>query len=159
VKIRLAEPGDAATLARMRYAFRTEMNEPAEDEAAFVARCGEWMADRLEPGGAWRCWVAENAAGAIRGHLWLQLIEKIPNPGPELESHGYVTNVFVDPEARGAGAGRLLMETALAFCREDSVDSVILWPTERSRTLYARHGFVEPDDMMELVRDSGRDLH
>jgi hypothetical protein len=51
------------------------------------------------------------------------------------------------------------METALAHCRESRVDSVILWPTARSRTLYARHGFSEPTDMMEAILDEGRDLH
>jgi GNAT superfamily N-acetyltransferase len=116
------------------------------------------MAERLAPDSAWRCWVAE-ADGAASGHLWLQLIEKVPNPGPELEVHGYITNVYVSPALRGSGTGQALMEAALAFCRERGVDSVILWPTERSRTLYARHGFVEPRDMMELVLDPGRDLH
>ena len=159
MRTRRATTTDAEVLARMRWAFRAAIAEPAEDEAAFVARCALWMAERLERGAPWYCWVVEDDAATMRGHLWLQLIEKVPNPGPELESHGYVTNVFVDPEARGAGAGRLLMEAALAFCRENRVDSVVLWPTERSRTLYARHGFVEPDDMMELVVDSARDLH
>lgn len=93
------------------------------------------------------------------GHLWLSLIEKIPNPAPELERHAYITNVYVRPEGRGGGAGRELMEAALVFCREQQVDSVILWPTARSRTLYARHGFVAPEDMMEAVLDDGRDLN
>jgi len=41
------------------------------------------------------------------------------------------------------------MDAALAFCRELGVDSVILWPTARSRTLFARNGFAVPDDIME----------
>jgi GNAT superfamily N-acetyltransferase len=93
------------------------------------------------------------------GHLWLQLIEKIPNPAPELEQHGYITNVYVRPDARGEGAGAMLVETALAFCREQRVDSIVLWPTDRSRALYARHGFAEPTDIMELVLDENRDIH
>ena len=155
--IRLAGVYDAGELARMRYAFRVEQNEPVETEAEFVARCGPWMRERLA-GGAWRCWVAEGPEGIV-GHLWLQLIEKIPNPAPELEQHAYITNVYVDPAARGAGVGALLLDAALGFCREQRVDSVILWPTERSRPLYARHGFVEPGDLLELVLDAGRDLH
>lgn len=158
VIVRLAVIEDAATLAAMRYDFRAAMNAPVEGREAFIARCAEWMAARLGKGSAWRCWVAE-AGGLAIGNLWLQLIEKVPNPAPEREEHAYITNVFVDPAARGAGAGGRLLEAALVFCRERGVDSVILWPTDRSRTLYARSGFAEPGDMMELILDSGRDLH
>ncbi|MGI8925907.1 MAG: GNAT family N-acetyltransferase [Tepidiformaceae bacterium] len=131
------------------------MGEPDEDQDAFVGRCTEWMAARLGGTSPWRCWVTE-ASGAIAGHLWLQLIEKVPNPVPELESHAYITNVYVRPGSRGSGAGRALMEAALAWCRDQCVDSVVLWPTARSRTLYARHGFAVRDDIMETVLDDGR---
>ena len=115
------------------------------------------MVDRLTTGSPWRCWVADGERGLV-AHLWLQLIEKIPNPGSELETHAYITNVYVAPASRGNGTGAALIEAALAFCRVQRIDSVILWPTERSRTLYARFGFEVPNDMMELVLDSGRDL-
>jgi GNAT superfamily N-acetyltransferase len=154
--IRPATAADAPALAALRYAFRAALNAPAESEAAFVARCSPWMVTRLAPGSAWRCWLAE-CDGAAVGQLWLQLIEKIPNPGPELEHHAYITNVYVDPAARG-GVGYQLMTAALSFCREQRVDSVILWPTDRSRSLYARHGFALPTDMMEVVLDSNRHL-
>jgi GNAT superfamily N-acetyltransferase len=158
LRIRPATPEDAAALARLRYEFRAALNEPEETEQHFVARATPWMAERLTGNGYWRCWIAEGG-GAILGHLWLQLIEKIPNPGPELEVHAYITNVYIAPSARGGGAGGSLMKAAVAFCRERGVDSVVLWPTQRSRTLYARHGFGRPDDMMELRLDPGRDLH
>ena len=158
VNVRAATPDDADELARMRYAFRAELNQPTESEEEFVARCGPWMAERLEAGGPWRCWV-HHGDGSLTGHLWLCLIEKVPNPVRELEQHAYITNVYVRPEARGSGAGAALMEAALAYCRAQRVDSVILWPTSQSRTLYARHGFDEAADMMEAVLDQGRDLH
>jgi ribosomal protein S18 acetylase RimI-like enzyme len=154
--IRPALREDAPTLANLRYAFRAALNEPAEAEAAFVARCTTWMAARLAPGTPWRCWLAE-VDRAVVGQLWVQLIEKIPNPGPELEHHAYITNVYVDPAARG-GLGEQLLAAAVAFCRERSVDSVVLWPTDRSRSLYARSGFATPTDMMEAVLDTNRHL-
>lgn len=158
MEIRLAIAADAHELARMRYDFRASQNPPVEAREEFVARCAPWMAARLGRESNWRCWVAE-APGGIVGHLWLQLIEKIPNPAPELEAHAYITNVYVDENARGGGIGRQLMEAALEFCREAGVDSVILWPTSRSRSLYARHGFAVPGDIMEAILDPGRDLH
>jgi len=115
------------------------------------------MAERLAPASLWRCWVYE-ADGQVAGQLWLQLIEKVPNPAPELEHHAYITNVYVRPAARGSGAGEALLEAALAFCKAEGVDSAILWPTDRSRTLYARHGFAVRDDLMEAILDDNRHL-
>ncbi len=153
--VRTATSADAPALARLRYDFRAALNEPTEDEETFIARCTSWMALRLAPGSAWRCWVLEQA-GSVDGQLWLQLIEKIPNPGPELERHAYITNVYVRAEARGSGAGQQLLQAALQYCRAARIDAVILWPTERSRTLYARNGFAVPDDLLELSLDPNR---
>lgn len=61
--IRLARPGDAPTLARLRYDFRAGHDPVLEGEADFLARCTAWMEDRLAPGGSWRCWLAEEAGG------------------------------------------------------------------------------------------------
>lgn len=155
--IRLATPADTPALAALRWEFRAAMGEPSETEDAFLSRCTQWMAERLTDASPWRCWVAEDA-GAVTAHLWLQLIEKIPNPVPELERHAYITNVYVRPASRGSGSAGALLKAALAFCREQGVDSVILWPTARSRTLYARHGFAVREDVMEAILDDGRHL-
>ncbi|MEP6871726.1 MAG: GNAT family N-acetyltransferase [Anaerolineaceae bacterium] len=154
--MRRGTPNDAEALARLRYEFRASVNEATETEGAFVARAEPWMRDRLAGVGRWHCWVVEDAAGLVAGHLWLQLIEKVPNPAPEFEQHAYITNVYVRADHRGAGAGEALMDAALAFCRDQRVDSVILWPTARSRTLYARNGFAVRDDIMEAILDNGR---
>lgn len=154
--VRRATPADADSLARLRYEFRAAMNEATETEATFTARATPWMRERLIAVAPWHCWVVEDDGVEIAGHLWLQLIEKVPNPAPELEQHAYITNVYVRPNRRGSGAGQLLLEAALAFCREQRVDSVILWPTARSRTLYARNGFAVRDDIMEAILDDGR---
>lgn len=148
-RIRLAGPDDAPVLARLRFAFRAELGDAVEAEDAFVARCAPWMAERLAGGGAWRCWVAEDG-DAIVGHAWVQLLEKVPNPVEEREHHAYVTNCYVIPARRGGGIGGRLLSSALAWCRACGVDAVILWPSRDSRSLYGRHGFAAPDDVLEL---------
>ena len=138
-KLRAATAKDAPALARLRYTFRSITDQNQENENDFLERCSQWMADRLSQG-SWRCWVVEKE-NEIVGVLWLQLIEKIPNPTSEPEFHGYITNVFVDESLRGAGLGSQLLNEAIAFCRSYPVHSIILWPSEKSRTLYERHGF------------------
>jgi GNAT superfamily N-acetyltransferase len=149
--IRPARAGDAAALARLRWEFRASQEPPVESAAAFTARCAAWMEASLEPAGRWRCWLAEQA-GRIVGTIWLQLIEKLPNPVGEAERHGYVSSLYVEPGRRGAGLGSRLLGACLDACVADGVDAVILWPTPRSRALYERHGFAVRDDLLELRR-------
>ncbi len=138
--LRVALQADAAELAQLRYEFRSAERPAVEPREEFVARTTTWMSERLAPGTPWRCFVAVRD-GAIAGQVWITLVDKVPNPGgDEPERHAYLTNLYVRPAARG-GTGSALLEAALAWCRETRVDTVILWPTERSRTLYARYGF------------------
>jgi GNAT superfamily N-acetyltransferase len=94
--------------------------------------------------------VAERGGKPV-GNLWAQLIEKIPNPAVEPECHAYVTNFYVREGERGRGTGSLLLAAALDWCRSSGVHAVILWPTERSRSLYLRHGFAVREDLLELI--------
>lgn len=157
VHVRIAVPGDAAVLARLRYEFRASIGDAVEPETLFLQRCVPWMEERLCPGSAWTCWVAETRGG-VAGNLWLQVIEKLPNPGPELEAHAYITSVYVRPAARGTRVGEKLLAAAMDWCRAHEIDSAILWPTARSRTLYARAGFSVAGDIMEAVIHPGRAL-
>ena len=152
VTIRLATAADALSLAKLRFDFRSAMVKVNEAEGAFLERCAQWMAERLSRPSGWKCWVAELDDRPV-GHLWAQLIEKVPNPTAEPEYHAYITNLFVSPEARGAAGSRLLA-AALAWIEMNDVQAVILWPTKRSRSLYQRHGFTTPDDLMELLMTS-----
>jgi RimJ/RimL family protein N-acetyltransferase len=149
MNIRLATPADARALAELRYTFRSLTDQDIEPQSEFLRRCIMWMADRLQRP-SWSCWIAEQEDETI-GALWLQLIEKIPNPTSEPEFHAYITNVFVNKSSRGQGIGSRLLTEALTFCKEQSVHAVILWPNEKSRTLYERHGFAVRSDLFELV--------
>ena len=151
ISIRLAAVSDAPLLAKFRYAFRAGTGGVSEDESEFIDRCSLWMQERLRgEDGPWRCWMAEQNQ-VLLGHLWAQLIEKIPNPSPEREYHAYITNFYVSEEARGRGVGSRLLSVALDWCSAHQVHAVILWPTERSRSLYLRHGFSVREDLLELL--------
>jgi len=148
--LRAGLPSDAEALARLRFAFRAELQPASESAAGFLARCRPWMSARLGSG-PWRSWVLERR-GDLVGSVWLQLLEKLPNPVAELEWHGYISSLFVNPEARGRGLGSRLLAAALAECDRHGCDAVLLWPTPRSRTLYLRHGFTVRDDLLERRR-------
>jgi ribosomal protein S18 acetylase RimI-like enzyme len=153
VAIRAATAEDAAALAALRWEFRAPLRQVSEDRDAFVARCAGWMRARLADGGAWRAWVAD-AGGEIVGTVWLQMMEKLPNPVDEPEVHGYVTNLYVRESARGGVGGRLLA-AALEACAAAGVHQAFLWPTQRSRPLYRRLGFTGDGEVMVWTRGKG----
>jgi GNAT superfamily N-acetyltransferase len=148
-QVRRATTDDVSPLAMLRYEFRSRRKTPIESAAEFVPRCAEWMRSRVADESRWRVWVLMDR-GTIVGNIWLQIVEKLPNPNVERERHGYVTNFFVRPEYRNTGAGSRLLDALLGECRGLEIDSVFLWPSDRSRPLYVRHGFVTPTAMLIL---------
>lgn len=60
------------------------------------------------------------------------------------ESVAQLRYFFLEPELRGLGAGKNLLDTALNFCREKKYSHVILWTVsaqESARKLYKNAGF------------------
>jgi len=149
MKIRVATESDAPVLARFRYALRSSAREMIESEAEFSERCIRWMVARLHDGSCWRCWIAEDDQTTV-GNIWSQLVEKIPNPAAETECYLYVTNFYVREEYRGKGIGTMLLSETLTWAKTNNAHTVILWPRERSKSLYLRHGFTAADDLMQL---------
>jgi GNAT superfamily N-acetyltransferase len=149
IEIRLASESDADTLARLRYELRASSHEVIENEEAFLARCVAWMNDRLRQGSYWHCWIAERQSIAV-GAVWAQLVEKIPNPVAEPEHYVYLTNFYVREEYRDQGLGSRMLAAVLAWAKSENAQVVLLWPTERSKPFYLRHGFSFASDSMQL---------
>jgi GNAT superfamily N-acetyltransferase len=148
--IRRAVQTDARQLARLRWEFRSTAHGALnETEEAFVARCAAWIHEHLAGRSVWTAWVAEQD-GDIAGQIWVQVIEKLPNPTVELERHAYISNLYVKESVRG-GLGTRLLECCLEWLANQSVDQIMLWPSRLSRTLYERHGFSAAGDL--LVRN------
>jgi GNAT superfamily N-acetyltransferase len=145
--LRRARPSEAGALAWLRYQLRAELGVVQEPESGFLDRCARWMAQRLGRED-WVCWVVE-AQGGILGTLWVQFLEKLPNPVGEPEFHAYITSFYIQPSQRGGGLGSAMLAAALEDCTARSVDSVFLWPSPKSRSLYQRHGFAENAGLME----------
>jgi GNAT superfamily N-acetyltransferase len=63
----------------------------------------------------------------------------------------WVYNVFVEPEHRGRGVARRLMEAMHAWCREQRIERLALNATEAGARVYREEGYrVVPEPMMRL---------
>jgi len=150
VRIRRAVIDDAPVLARMRAEFRlTDAGLVSPPSPSFLAGLESWLRDRLA-GPAWLAWVAVEADGSIVGHVFLQVIEKIPKPLPGPSSIGYLTNFYVVPTWRGRGIGGALLNALRDHARAAGFYFVIESASTESVPLYRRHGYAPPTDLLEL---------
>jgi ribosomal protein S18 acetylase RimI-like enzyme len=95
--------------------------------------------------------VAERAA-AIVGYVFAGIE---PMSWKELRGPaGFIHDLLVVEDARGAGMGERLLEAAVAWLTEHGVPRVMLWtaaPNEGAQRLFERHGFRRT--MIEMTRD------
>lgn len=147
IDIRRARVDDALDLAHMRAAMWEEMNPAEQADAGYIEATVAYWRRML---GAERAvgWVAEAGARPI-GMAMLLLHEHPTRPGQGALVRGYVTSVYVVPEARRHGIGRRLMETLVGWSREQGLQRLELRTSTIGRTLYERAGF-EPAEFLIL---------
>lgn len=146
--IRIASPEDAPALAALRRAWTTEQHGPVDDPG-FEARFLDWF----ERESARRfSWLAE-AGGEMVGMMNLAVFDRMPQPGREPGSWGYLANSFVLAAYRNRGIGSLLLGALLAHADSHRYVRVVLSPSERAVPFYQRAGF--SFDTGLLVRPRG----
>jgi ribosomal protein S18 acetylase RimI-like enzyme len=145
IVIRRAGPADVdavgrlgALLLRAHYGFDEQrFMRPGDDAAGGYA----WFLGTQLDDPDCLLLVAERADQVI-GYLYAGIE---PRNWKELrEEAGFVHDVLVIDEHRGAGVAEALMREAFAWMRERGVPRVLLWtaaPNERARRLFERLGF------------------
>ena len=144
VIVRSAGADDIETLAQLRAEWRGEELTPE-----FSAMFREWF-DRERSGRSW--WLAE-ADGQPVGMVNVKVFERMPSPGRPPSRWGYLANLYVRPEHRGAGAGAGLLDAVVQQARADGFVRLVLAPSELSLPLYHRHGFRSADELLLLPLD------
>lgn len=142
---RVATVADVPALAELRAEFTNEdltgSEQPRSDfSEAFASIVGAGIG-----GGRWTVWVAE-AETVIVAHAFVGLLEKIPRPVREQRWVGYLTNVYTRPTHRGQGVGTALLEHVLDWARRQSVEVLVVWPSDDSIPFYERLGFATERD-------------
>jgi ribosomal protein S18 acetylase RimI-like enzyme len=156
ITIRPAKPEDGPALGRYGGALMRQHHE--FDPLRFVrsenpeAGYGRFLVSQLrEP----ECVVlVAESAGTVIGYAYAGLE---PMSWKDLRAAcGYLHDVFVDPGARGAGAGEKLVRAAVAWLESKGAPRVVLMSASRNegaQRLFARLGFRHT--MVEMTREAG----
>jgi GNAT superfamily N-acetyltransferase len=146
VAIRIAEQADVELLAALRRRWNEERPGPAIHDPDFDERFRAWW----EAERATRTFFLAEVGGQGVGMANVKRYDRMPAAGMTSAGQwGYVGNVFVLPEQRGARIGQALMEHIVAWAGDHRLQHLRLAPSERSIPFYARLGFV-PGAVVEL---------
>lgn len=151
VRLHVASADDANAFVEQRIALLASLEEFAagadldhlrrETRAAF--------AEGLENGDA-VTWLAVDGEGEVLGSAVLLVVRRFPSLQNPSRREGYLSHMFVRPDARRRGIGSALLAAAVAESRRRGLPRLRLHSTAEGRELYDRFGFRLRTNDMEL---------
>lgn len=146
---RLAEESDLEMLSEMRWEHEYEEEghfDITKDE--FITECKLFLREGMEKG-TWMYWIAEDN-GNVVSNIYINRIRKVPKPQKLAAEIGYVTNVHTSIRYRNQGIGTELLKHAKHWAKENKIELLFVWPSEKSVSFYERQGFSIKNEIMEL---------
>jgi GNAT superfamily N-acetyltransferase len=151
--IRPATPVDAAVIAKHRVAMFRDMGEvPTEALAAqllaksMTALTG-WLYDQSYVG-----WLAVDDGGTVLAGAGVHIKPQLPRISHDgarvvADPIPLVVNVYTQPEWRGQGIARALMNVLMEWAAEQGADRLVLHASDAGRPLYLSLGFEATNEM------------
>jgi GNAT superfamily N-acetyltransferase len=151
ITIRQGTLADIPTIARHRRRMCEDMNYT--DTAALstmVTATTEYLKKAI-PEGSFRSWLACDNDKVVAGGA--VVIVPWPAHAYDLECRrATILNVYTDPEYRRRGISRQIMQTMIAWCKQQGFARVTLHASEYGRPLYESLGFVPNNEMKLSLR-------
>ena len=128
--VRIAAAADAPALAALRRAWTAEWypGDGGAGDEGFEARFLDWYQREAARRVTWLAELSGEPAGMVN----LAVFERMPQPGRDPGSWGYLGNAFVLPAYRDQGIGSRLLRALLDYADARGYVRVVLNPSERS---------------------------
>jgi len=147
VTIREATPRESAIILHHRRSMFRDMGEgSAEELDRMVEVAGPWLAQALSDG-SYRHWLAFDRSGRVAGGGGVLLCPWPPSPKYPCTQRAVILNVYTEPEFRKQGIARRIMQTSLAWVKQQGFRTVNLHASAEGRPLYEKLGFEATNEM------------
>jgi DNA-binding MarR family transcriptional regulator/GNAT superfamily N-acetyltransferase len=131
--LRTHRPGDVGWIVHRHGVLYVEREGWEASFEALVARIGARFIEKFDPARE-RCWMAERAGRIIGSVTLVKKSERVAQ----------LRMLYVEPEARGLGVGRRLVEECILFSRKAGYRKIVLWTNRTllpARRIYEAQGF------------------
>lgn len=145
--LRYAVRGDAALVTAHRH--RMFDDNGCGTEEALTATDLEfepWVRARLEDGRYVGLLLEED--GAVVAGAGIFFADFPPHWMDPQPVRAYLLNVYTEPQARGNGYAKRLLQATLEECKKRSISTVVLHASKFGRPIYEQFGFEQTDEMM-----------
>nr|WP_319386469.1 GNAT family N-acetyltransferase [uncultured Roseibium sp.] len=148
--LRPLTPADLDLICRQRNDMFRSMDLAEDLIARMESTFRAWLRDRLGDG-TYFGFVADLDNRPVGG-IGLMEIEFPPHPAhPQSTRRGRILNLFVEPEVRGQGIARQLMQAAEGEFRNRGLTYAVLHATDMSRPLYEQDGWRGTAEMDKVL--------
>lgn len=149
--IRRAALADVPVIVRQRRRMFEEMGEGAPEALdAMDEQIALWLAGKIERDDYLGWFVVDENGEPVSG-LGLWIIEWPAGPLDAVGRRAYLMNVYTEPRCRGRGFARRLVQTAIAWAREQGMMTVLLHASDAGRPIYEALGFKQTAEMRYLI--------
>lgn len=150
ITLRPVSPADIDLVTHHRLMLFTEQGKYKVGLDVMAATFRDWALP-LIVNGRYFGYIAE-AEGTPVGGIGLMEIDWPPHPThPTDPRRGYVLNVYVEPEHRGKGIAKQLMQAADSEFGRRGIACVVLHATDAGRPLYEATGWSNGAEMLKLL--------
>jgi ribosomal protein S18 acetylase RimI-like enzyme len=148
---RVATVEDAELIGQQRRQMFVSAGQLDDERmAAMVAAFVPWVREKLARDRyvGWLVSVGDGAAERVVGGAGLWLMEFPPHFLQLEPVRGYLLNFYVEPEFRGHGLAKTLLEESVAEARRRGCEVVTLHASKFGRPIYEKYGFKQTNEMM-----------
>jgi len=150
IDYRIAVAHELTQLADLRWRLHVD-DQPLEDRGAyerFIAEFldvheAEWKSNEVTH------WVAADG-DRIVAVMSIVIVRKLPRPGNLHGRWGYLANSYALPEVRNAGVGSQLLAAIRRWAIGESLELLVVWPSDGAYPFYERAGFRRYPDPVVL---------
>jgi len=147
ITIREAASSESAMILHHRRSMFRDMGEGSVEELdRMVEVASPWLAQALGDG-SYRHWLALDPSGRVAGGGGVLLCPWPPSPKYPCTQRAIILNVYTEPEFRKQGIARRIMQTCMAWVKQQGFRTVNLHASAEGRPLYERLGFEATNEM------------